>query len=87
MTKKARACFWVAGFVFAVFVADILLAKIQVLSGAAMPTHLGDTLQFLVFLVAVTFFVAGTLIREKHERKQEEENIPEPDGIPSSGHS
>ncbi|MCH7864541.1 MAG: hypothetical protein IIC56_04915 [Proteobacteria bacterium] len=64
---KARACFWAAGAVFVIFVADIFLAKIQVLAGEAIPVHLGDTLQFLVLLVAVTFFVAGTLIREKQE--------------------
>jgi hypothetical protein len=83
--EKARACFWVAGCVFAVFVADILLAKVQVLSGATMPRHLGDTLQFLVFLVAVTFFVAGTLIREKHERRREAERVSPPDDMASSG--
>jgi hypothetical protein len=85
MMEKARACFWVAGCVFAVFVADILLAKIQVLSGAAMPRHLGDTLQFLVFLVAVTFFVAGTLIREKHERVRDDESVSQSDDVASSG--
>ena len=64
---KARACFWAAGAVFVIFVADIFLDKIQVLAGEAIPVHLGDTLQFLVLLVAVTFFVAGTLVREKQE--------------------
>lgn len=65
---KARACFWAAGSVFVFFVADILLAKIQVMSGVTIPVHLGDTPQFLVLLAAVTFFVAGTLVREKQER-------------------
>ena len=84
--EKARACFWVAGGIFAIFVGDILLAKVQVLSGAAIPTHLGDTLQFLVFLVAVTFFVAGALIREKHEKKQGNDSTSRPDDMRSSGH-
>jgi len=65
--KKAGLYFWVAGIVFAVFVADILVAKVQVLSGTVMPAHLGDTLQFLVLLVAVTLFVVGTLIRERRD--------------------
>lgn len=84
--ERARACFWVAGVVFAVFVTDILIAKVQVLSGATMPSHLGDTLQFLVLLVAVTFFVAGTLIREKREGEQEEESVSQTGDTPSSGH-
>jgi hypothetical protein len=83
MMKEARACFWIAGGVFAIFVADILVAKIQVLSGATIPRHLGDTPQFLVLLIAVTFFVAGTLMREKDEREREEEGVPPPeDGAP-----
>lgn len=63
----SRACFWAAGFVFTLFVADILIAKVQVLSGSAIPVHLGDTLQFLVLLLAVAFFIAGALILESRE--------------------
>ena len=65
--RQARAYFCMAGMVFAVFVADILVAKIQVLSGSVMPVHLGDTLQFLVLLVAVTLFVIGTLFQERRD--------------------
>lgn len=83
--KEARACFWVAGGVFAIFVADILLAKVQVLSGATIPRHLGDTLQFLVLLTAVTFFVAGTLMREKYDRERQEERTSPPENGASSG--
>lgn len=83
--EGSRVCFWVAGVVFVVFVADVLIAKVQVLYGAAIPSHLGDTLQFLVLLVAVTFFVAGTLIREKNEREQDEESVSQPGDMPSSG--
>jgi len=82
--KEARACFWVAGGVFAIFVADILLAKVQVLSGATIPRHLGDTLQFLVLLTAVTFFVAGTLMREKYDREREEKRVSPPEDRASS---
>ena len=77
--KGARACFRVAGCVFAIFVADILLAKVQVLSGAVIPKHLGDTLQFLVLLIAVTFFVAGTLLREKYDRERDGECLSQQD--------
>jgi len=65
--EKSRTCFWTAGLVFALFVADILMAKVQMLSGITIPLHLGDTLQFLVLLLAVAFFVAGALIREGRE--------------------
>ncbi|NQU59566.1 MAG: hypothetical protein HQ512_00380 [Rhodospirillales bacterium] len=69
--ERARVFFWAAGIVFALFVADILMAKAQVLSGATIPVHLGDTLQFLVLLVAVTLFIAGALVRERGEGEQE----------------
>jgi hypothetical protein len=83
--KEARACFWVAGCVFAIFVADILIAKVQVLSGTVIPNHLGDTLQFLVLLTAVTFFVAGTLLRERYDREREEERLSQPEDRAPSG--
>jgi len=83
--KEARACFWVAGCVFAIFVADILIAKVQVLSGTVIPNHLGDTLQFLVLLTAVTFFVAGTLLRERDDREREEERLSQPEDRAPSG--
>lgn len=82
--KEARACFWVAGCVFAIFVADILIAKLQVLSGAVIPKHLGDTVQFLVLLTAVTLFVAGTLLREKYDREREEDRLSKPENRRSS---
>ncbi len=63
--KKRHFCFITAAAFFGVFIADILLAKIQVLRGENIPVHLGDTLQFLVFFLAVTFFVIGTLGQEK----------------------
>ena len=47
------------------FIADILIAKVQVLGGENIPVHLGDTLQFLVLLLSVTFCVVGTLGQEK----------------------
>jgi len=67
---KARACFRSAGIVFAVFVADILAAKAQVLAGATIPTHLSNPLQFVVLLIAIILFVAGALIREREEGKE-----------------
>ncbi len=58
--------------VFAIFVVDILVAKIQVLLGSTFPIHLGDTVQFLVLLVAVTLFVIGALVREKYEKNSDD---------------
>jgi len=68
-----RGCFIAAGVLFAIFVADILIAKVQVMAGIVIPVHLGDVLQFLVLLVAVAFFVFGTLARERSEHEPEEQ--------------
>ena len=67
-----RLCFRAAGVVFAIFVADILIAKVQVMSGTVMPFHLGDWPQFLVLLVAVTLFVIGALAREEAEKRRDD---------------
>ncbi|PIW27610.1 MAG: hypothetical protein COW30_09960 [Rhodospirillales bacterium CG15_BIG_FIL_POST_REV_8_21_14_020_66_15] len=66
----SRACFVAAGGVFALFAGDVLAAKAQMLFGASMPVHMGETLQFFVLLVAVTLFVAGTLVREGREMRK-----------------
>ncbi len=71
MTRE-RFCFRAAGVVFAIFVADILIAKIQVLSGKVMPLHLGDLGQFLVLLVAVALFVIGSIAREEAENRRDD---------------
>ena len=71
MTRE-RFCFWAAGVVFALFVADLLIAKIQVLSGKVMPLHLGDLGPFLVLLVAVALFVIGALAREDAEKRRDD---------------
>ena len=54
-----------AGITFAVLVADILIAKAQVAMGHSAPVHLGDLAQFILLLIAVIFFVIGTLEEEK----------------------
>lgn len=53
-----------ASTVFAVLVGDILVAKIQVMTGAIIPIHLGDTAQFILLLLAVVLFVIGTVQKE-----------------------
>ncbi len=67
--KPGRGYLAAALVVFAVFAGDIMIAKIQVLLGWTLPIHLGDTVQFVVLLAAVTLFVMGALVREKAERK------------------
>ena len=83
--EKSRACFYAAGFVFTIFIADILIAKVQVLSGITIPVHLGDILQFLVFLVAVAFFVVGALFRESQEGQYRDRASLPGDDTPTSG--
>jgi uncharacterized membrane protein (DUF485 family) len=70
--KKRHFSFIAAAAFFVVYIVDILVAKVQVSMGINIPLHLGDTLQFLVLLLAVTFFVIGTLRQEKarDERKK-----------------
>lgn len=69
--SKDKVAFVAAGIVFAGFLADIMIAKVQVLSGVTIPVHLGDTLQFLILFLAVALFVIGTLAREKMEEKMD----------------
>ena len=69
--KKRNVCFIAAAVFFVVYIADILIAKVQVMRGENIPVHLGDTLQFIVFLLAVTFFVIGTLGQEKARSEKE----------------
>lgn len=71
MTRE-RFCFRAAGVLFAIFVADILIAKIQVVSGTVMPVHLGDWPQFLVLLIAVALFVVGSIAREEAENPRDD---------------
>ena len=63
--KKRHFCSTATAVYFCVHIVDILIAKVKVLRGENIPVHLGDTLQFLVLLLAVTFFVIGTLGQEK----------------------
>lgn len=64
-----------ASIVFTILVGDILIAKIQVMTGANSPLHLGDTAQFVLLLLAVVLFVVGTIQKELlADGDNEEEN-------------
>lgn len=71
-SKPTRALI-AASIVFLAFVADILIAKVQVLMGANNPVHLGDTAQFILLLVAVVLFVIGTIHQESRAESEGEE--------------
>lgn len=62
-----------SGVLFALLVADILLAKAQVMSGDGSPLHMGETGQFMLLLVSVVLFVIGTLRKEAIEGAEPEE--------------
>ena len=68
--NKARSYLVASGCFFGVLVTDILVAKFQVMAGINAPVHLGDTAQFLVLLVSVTFFVIGALHKEKQATEE-----------------
>ena len=65
LARKATSYLIAAGIVFSILVADILVAKIQVMRGVIIPVHIGDTGQFLVLLFAVILFVIGAILRKK----------------------
>lgn len=75
-----------ASITFAVLAADILIAKAQVVMGNSAPVHLGDLAQFILLLVAVIFFVIGTLEQEKSlesenkKMSRKSSAMPGPDG-------
>lgn len=72
---KPAAALIAASIVFTVLVGDILIAKAQVMMGASNPLHLGDTVQFILLLLAVVLFVVGTLQKEAlAERDNKEKN-------------
>lgn len=70
-SRLARRCLVSAGWVFAILVADILGAKIQVVLGASIPVHLGDTGQFIILLLAVSLFVIGAILQEKQADREQ----------------
>lgn len=67
-----RYYFWIAGVLAAIFLGDILFAKAQMLSGEAIPVHLGGTVQFVFLLAACAFFVVGAIDRERAEKAGKE---------------
>ena len=54
-----------AGALFLVFVANIVIGKIAVLSGATVVPGLGDVGEFLVLFAAVVLFIVTCLSRER----------------------
>lgn len=73
-----------ASITFAVLAADILLAKVQVAMGKSTPVHLGDLAQFILLLVAVIFFVIGTLEQEKALESENKKMSRKSSGMPGS---
>ena len=72
-SRQARRCLVSAGWVFAILVADVLIAKIQVVMGASIPVHIGDTGQFIILLLAVSLFVIGAILQEKQADSEQAE--------------
>lgn len=59
-----------AGFLFAIFVVNIVVGKIAVLSGATTVPGLGDVGEFLVLFAAMVLFIAACLARERAQDQQ-----------------
>lgn len=83
-SRQARRFLVAAGWVFAILVADIIIAKIQVVMGASIPVHIGDTGQFLILLLAVTLFVVGAILREKQTDSEQADQGNQTNEVPRS---
>jgi hypothetical protein len=68
----------IAGVLFGVFVANIIVGRILISSGTGGGTGLPDVAEFLIFLAAVVFFVIAILERERvrAERGEPVSDIP-----------
>ena len=65
-----RGALIAAGVLFAIFAANIVIGKLAVLGGATTVPGLGDVGEFLVLFVAVGFFIAACLERERAQQRK-----------------
>ena len=60
-----RPALAVAGILFGAFLANVIAGRIIVSQGNTQGTGIPDVIEFIVFLVAVIFFVVAILDRER----------------------
>ncbi len=63
----------IAGGLFAVFAANVVIGKIAIVGGATTVPGLGDVGEFLVLFAAVMFFIAACLHKERTENQNKDE--------------
>ena len=66
----------IAGVLFGLFVANIIVGRILVSGGAPGGTGLPEVAEFLIFLAAVVFFVIAIIDRERG-RAERGEAVPD----------
>lgn len=62
MIRSGTAMFLASLILFLLFLGHVALARLGVLAGVS------DVTEVIVLFASVVFFVAGTLLREAHER-------------------
>lgn len=70
--RPGRATLVLSLICFAVYVGDVLIAKLASLGSFAWPYELGGVSQFLVVLLGSAFLVASALRREAAKARQQE---------------
>lgn len=69
--KPGRMYLWIAAIVFTVFIANVIYGKIMIMNGATSTPGLSDVGEFLTLFVAVVFFIAACVSRERAERESQ----------------
>lgn len=67
MPKNSRVCLGVSIACLVLFVANLVLGKLEVSSRIDTNIHLDGVPEFLLLLVCVIFFVISTLLKERAE--------------------
>lgn len=62
---SSRPFLWISGLLFLVYLVNIAVGKISVLSASGSIAGIGDVAEFLVLFGSAAFFIIAVLIKEK----------------------
>ena len=66
--RPGRTLLLASTVVFLLLVANIIVGKISILSGATSAPGVGDVGEFVTLFIAVVLFIAACLARERHSQ-------------------